>query len=306
MLNNNSNIIDFKERIEKIFPKWNFKILFFTSYKKEMTIKCEHCGKEIYFKKADYIFNRINACACFKIFRDFHEKLQYLSNEYNFEIIQENKVSEKQIIKCKRCGEVMKRNIKSIFKTPWHCDLCNNYCRKTPYRIDEIQEKLNFHFNNQYEILDFNGMSKKATLKHKKCGTVFEIRTLKDIFNDRSRGCPKCFSNKSKGEQKIQKFLEENNIVFIPQKTFSPLGDSKYRFDFFIPSLNLAIEYQGEQHYRDNNFFKERLEVIQKRDTIKRKYCQDNGIELLEIKYTELKHIQEILNSRFNDYSEKK
>ena len=80
-------------------------------------------------------------------------------------------------------------------------------------------------------------------------------------------------------------FLEEQKIHYIPQKTFSPLNKSKYRFDFYIPKYNLAIEYQGEQHFRDNSFFKDGLDVVQKRDEVKRNYCKENKIDLLEISY---------------------
>ena len=63
----------------------------------------------------------------------------------------------------------------------------------------------------------------------------------------------------------------------------------------------MAIEYQGEQHYRDNGFFRDRYDVIHKRDLVKKQYCIDNNIELFEIKYTELKKIDAILSSKFND-----
>ena len=80
------------------------------------------------------------------------------------------------------------------------------------------------------------------------------------------------------------------------------MNKSKYRFDFYLPDYNLAIEYQGEQHYRDNGFFKDKLEVIQRRDEIKRKYCQENNIKLLEISYKDFKNINQIITSRLNDY----
>ena len=97
-------------------------------------------------------------------------------------------------------------------------------------------------------------------------------------------------------------FLEYNKINYIPQKTFAPLNKSKYRFDFFIPEINLAIEYQGEQHFKDNGFFRDELNVIQKRDSVKREYCKNNNIELLEISYKDYKNIAQILSSKFNDY----
>jgi very-short-patch-repair endonuclease len=54
--------------------------------------------------------------------------------------------------------------------------------------------------------------------------------------------------------------------------------------DFYIKQLNMAIEYQGEQHYREagNGFYTGQVA----RDTRKRAYLHDLGITLIEIPYT--------------------
>jgi hypothetical protein len=48
--------------------------------------------------------------------------------------------------------------------------------------------------------------------------------------------------------------------------------------DIWIPSLNLAFEYQGEQHYDD--------EDVMKRDEQKRSACAKKRIHLIEIPHT--------------------
>jgi len=57
--------------------------------------------------------------------------------------------------------------------------------------------------------------------------------------------------------------------------------------DVFVPSLNLAIEYQGEQHFFPVKIFggPERFKENQRRDKEKRKACKKNGIILIEIDY---------------------
>ena len=109
-------------------------------------------------------------------------------------------------------------------------------------------------------------------------------------------GCPKC--NESKGEKHISKWLDNNNIQYISQKTFKDCKNERcLPFDFYLPEYNLAIEYQGEQHYRPIDYFggKENFEAQQKRDNIKRDYCKNNNINMLEIPY--YKNVEEELNN---------
>jgi len=121
-------------------------------------------------------------------------------------------------------------------------------------------------------------------------------------------GCKHC--NSSKGENKINKFLTDNNISFKIQFYF----ENGYRFtnkplyfDFYLPDYNLCIEYQGEQHYKPIDFAgngeewaNAEFQKNEKRDKIKRKYCKDNDVKLLEISYLELNNIEKILNNQLN------
>jgi hypothetical protein len=298
---------EFIERIELFFPEWNFEVLEFNGYKKPAKIKCLNCGKIISLEKASYLSRKINICSCYKKFTDYHDKLKYLGEKCDFEILYDGSAQEKKRIKCKKCGCIMERSLVSLLNTPQHCDNCHKYREgQFHYSKEEVQKRLDENFNKEYELLQYQGMTKSALLRHLNCGYIFKIREIGDLFEGRNRGCPKCYQFKSLGEQKIRNFLDKENINYIPQKTFSPLNKSKYRFDFYLPDFNLAIEYQGEQHFRDNAFFKEDLSTTQKRDEIKRKYCKENNIELLEIKYTKLKEIDTILSSKFNDYRKDK
>lgn len=58
----------------------------------------------------------------------------------------------------------------------------------------------------------------------------------------------------------------------------------KLRFDFYLPSDNVIIEADGEQHYDIQEWFK----IIQERDKIKTKYCIDNNIKIIRISYKEI------------------
>lgn len=71
--------------------------------------------------------------------------------------------------------------------------------------------------------------------------------------------------------------------------------------DIYIPSLQLGIEYQGQQHYQPVSIWggKSALIALQERDEKKRKLCQALEITLMEVDFTEPltnEHIRERLN----------
>jgi predicted nucleic acid-binding Zn-ribbon protein len=102
------------------------------------------------------------------------------------------------------------------------------------------------------------------------------------------KGCPKC--NESHGEKNISNYLNINHIDYIPQHTFDDCKDiRKLPFDFYIPELNMCIEYDGEQHFKAVDHFggEEGLKTRQFHDQIKTSYCEQNNILLLRIKYDE-------------------
>ena len=104
----------------------------------------------------------------------------------------------------------------------------------------------------------------------------------------RLSGCPYCKS--SKGELLIQDLLNKHNVEFEREKRFK---ECRYKrelpFDFYIPSINTLIEFDGLQHTKVVDFFggEDYLREIQIRDGIKNKYAQDNNIRLIRIPYTQ-------------------
>ena len=89
----------------------------------------------------------------------------------------------------------------------------------------------------------------------------------------------------SKGEAKIKTILLNNNIEFETQKTFDScrFNNTKTlaKFDFYLPSLNILIEYDGKQHFKASNSgwnTEEHLRQTQERDAYKTQWCKDNNI----------------------------
>jgi very-short-patch-repair endonuclease len=118
------------------------------------------------------------------------------------------------------------------------------------------------------------------------------------------KGCSKC--NESKGEKKIRIFLENNNIKYESQYKFENCKNKcMLKYDFYIPTLNVCIEYDGEFHFHPARYSKNKEKMINKlnetikNDKIKNEFCMDNNIPLLRIPYWEFKNINEILKDFF-------
>ena len=118
----------------------------------------------------------------------------------------------------------------------------------------------------------------------------------------KNNGCPLC-SNYTI-EKKCFKILNKK-INFEYQKMFKDLKDKlNLSYDFYIPSKNLLIEINGEQHYKPVRFgnisldlAKKNLKLQRHHDWLKRKYAKDNKINLLTIPYWEFRNIENILLS---------
>ena len=96
----------------------------------------------------------------------------------------------------------------------------------------------------------------------------------------------------SAGELAIRDIFDKNNIKYERQYSFKDLKVKDYlRFDFAIfkdNELFCLLEYQGKQHYEPYHFDDtERFKKRQEYDQIKRDYCKNNNLKLIEIPYTD-------------------
>lgn len=143
------------------------------------------------------------------------------------------------------------------------------------------------------------------------CNKEWEVKPQKRTRSKKPTGCPRC--SKSFGEQAIEKYLIENDIIFTDQQHFQTCKNITYlRFDFAIElnDRNCCIEYQGEQHFVSVNFgsktedqTKKKFAQLQKRDQIKRDWCKENNVPLLEIPFWEFENINSILEKFIRENS---
>lgn len=118
------------------------------------------------------------------------------------------------------------------------------------------------------------------------CGNECDVAgAMMTIGHVNSCGCIS-----SVGESNIQKVLQENNILFEKQKTFtdliSPAGGF-LRYDFYLPQQNRLVEFDGEQHNQEVEYYSNTLAERQAKDIIKNKYAKSHNIPLVRIPYKE-------------------
>jgi hypothetical protein len=105
----------------------------------------------------------------------------------------------------------------------------------------------------------------------------------------------------SKGEYLAAKLLEQYNIDFKQEYSYDDLvsdKNRKLRFDFKLDNQDILIEIQGQHHYFPVNKYRKALIVHNKtkyHDSLKKQYCQDHNLKLIEISYKEFDKIEDIL-----------
>lgn len=264
---------------------------------KKYPIKCPVHG--VWEVSLDNHINKMSSCPKCKG-RDFsfEEKIEEAArihnNKYDYSLIVENfGTKEKVPIICKKHGRY-----DQVWSNHTHqkqgCPECREYRKKIS--LEEIKEriiKLNTGF--EYKWDSFKGYYEKIDIKCPKHGW-FKQQVSNHLFGQR---CPVCV--RSIGEDSIACFLKNNKIKYETQKTFegcvNPKTNYKLRFDFFIPKLNLCIEYDGELHYKSVEYFggDDALEKSQYLDNFKSEFCKNNGVNLLRIAYFDFKQIENLL-----------
>lgn len=206
--------------------------------------------------------------------------LEYRVDNHNQDIGRHKKIE----IFHELCGNIYEVELGSFFNgRRCACNVSERISDALSMNKEDMIEKLSMSGNRNmtYES-GFVSVDEYCDFRCEK-GHVF--KALPRQLYSEVRGCTKCHT--SKGEIAIEKYLNKKGYEFIPQFKFEDLVDSKaLSFDFFIPSKNVLIEFQGQQHYFSNDLFGESsFQKTQKHDAMKQDYTTDNGYELICIPF---------------------
>lgn len=112
--------------------------------------------------------------------------------------------------------------------------------------------------------------------------------SIKQSTDTRRRGY------ESKGETECRQVAEQLTGLPFPKRRPDFLrneitGGHNLELDCFNEDLKIAIEYNGEQHYKYIPYFhktKDTFYNVKYRDEMKKRMCEENGIRLIVVPYT--------------------
>lgn len=226
------------------------------------------------------------------ISKNYQKAIEICDAYKEFKIIEYIKGKSPKIkLSCLNCGNIFERYICHFIQYPHVCPKCHPKGANQKISLETAQKRIDEVYGRDYlVILNYSGNNSLSDIACKKCGLIFKSVPV-SLWRNRVRGCPNCEKTQSLGENKLQKFFRENKIQYRQQERFLNCKDKQcLPFDFYLPQYNTCVEFQGEQHYKQDSLFWSEDTI--KHDEIKRKFCKDNNIQLIEIPYYDINNIE--------------
>ena len=149
--------------------------------------------------------------------------------------------------------------------------------------------------NDNLELLEFRNRF-DATVKCKKCGTIFDVHVLGYLTDKANHSlCRHCYPNINSTKNTfpdifVKAILDENDIDYTKNDRNVLNG---YEIDFFISSLSLGIEINGNYWHSEIGGGKGKEYHLSKTKT-----AFENGVKLIHIFEDEIINKPEIVKSR--------
>ena len=291
-----SNNIEFIEKAKKIHgDKYDYSLIDYIDSRHKVKIICPVHG--IFEQNANNHLNGKECSKCTNNYKytteDFIKKARKIhGDKYDYSLVDYKTRSTKIKIICEKHGEF--EQIPFIHLKGSICYKCfaKNKCESTKDFINRAKELHGDKYD--YSLIKYENVTKKMKFICEKHG-IFEQSASSHL---RGFGCYIC--KNSKGEEKILNFLKLNNIIFEREKRFFDCKNIlPLPFDFYLPKLNICLEFDGEQHFIEKPKWNSDLINIKKRDEIKNIYCKKNNIILHRFSYKDIDIVEEKLKEIF-------
>lgn len=188
------------------------------------------------------------------------------------------------------CGYIWNVRPSSILNQNAKCPNCyGNNIKKT---TEKFKKEVYILVGKEFKVLGTYKHAKAPILmKHMKCNNTWEVQPSNFLAY---HSCIFC-SPKSRGEDEVAKVLDKININYTKEKRFHDCKNKRMLpFDFYLYNHNIAIEYDGIQHFKPS-FNEKEFRNIKINDEIKNKYCEEKNINLIRIPYWDFENIETIL-----------
>ena len=256
--------------------------------KVKIRCKCKICGNE--WEDSPTHLKQGRSCSvCNKKLKQEQNKKKYLekvkivhNNKYDYSEINYTTQHEKIKIICPIHGEFFQQAQAHLRGEG--CPKCTTY----PFKkrtLKEFIDRANKIHNDKYDYTKSIYITSKDKIEIicPKHGTFWQ--TPDDHIQ--GKGCQKCqLKSQSKLFNELKQSFPKEEIIFeADNKIIEWIG--LQRFDIYFPKYNIAVEYNGEQHYIPIEHFGGEIGLIRtkERDELKRKKCKENNCILFEIKY---------------------
>lgn len=245
----------------------------------------------------------------------YYSRLEDICNENNYILLTQKKdvrtIKDKVKYICPKHGEIIQPLENLIIGC--RCNLCGNdkIAESNKYTSDKVEQLINsFNGNILLNKEDYKGVFHNNLKVKCSCGRSF-LTSYANYENGKQNRCSTCAKSESYGEFKIRKYLEHLGLEYEIEKRFS---DCKYKrtlpFDFYIPSYNLVIEFDGAFHfYTKEDFDSGKIKYnmfissqeTQRNDKIKNEYCKRKGIHILRIPFLDSKNIEKLIDDKLKE-----
>lgn len=194
-----------------------------------------------------------------------------------------------------------------------YCEVTEDYQKAISIMTDLLCDKILLHKENGWEHKKEKGNTSKRCIAEKdlkyfwisryiKNTDRYELEALKnqilsDVHNGKYSELPRYEylipKNKWKSEQLVYeyacKLYKKNNVIYQHRPFFLRSSHGQMSYDVFICNLNVAIEYQGKQHFEPVEIFggEESYKNQVARDELKKQLSIENGVKLVYINYDE-------------------
>lgn len=270
---------EFIKQAQNKNPNIDFSNSIYVNMRTKVFAICHKHGSFSYFPKAFINGTICPECARENRQKTFIGKAQKVhGDKYNYDLIYYTNNDTPVEFICPEHG--------SFWSSPndhlkgYGCGWCSG---KQKHTTETWINKVKDLYNKKYTFEHVNYVNNKTKVLVT-CPEHGDFDVWPNNFAKEQSGCPMC-------KNTSQNLLYQKLLNDFPNETIqeeaSPQWLGLQRFDIYFPKYNIAVEYDGEQHFIPINHFGGKLafEKIQKMDERKNEKYQENGCKLFRVKF---------------------